>query len=173
MQRTNNPRGSQTGIAGLAKEKSFRVEFYSEMEGTRYDGTFSVKRPTIFDQTQIAARKSTILGGKYHDTENPGSGVPSYMDDLAEMMAFLAVTIVNHPPWWDHTQDGGGISDPGLMAFIFQEAAKADPFRSPDIVNVDGVRGSGEDSNHQRNEAGTNDVLTSLVDEKIPIASNQ
>lgn len=156
----NYPR---TPIAKLPLEKTFRVEYQSEMDGSHYGGRFTVKRPNLHEQMRIVGRKSEILEGKYYDPENPGRGVPQFMDTMAEMMAFLEVCVIEAPEWWD----GGNIHDPELLAAVFERAAAADPFRQIDPARDSQSRTDGRTGGSEPDESRHNDPVASMVDEEV------
>jgi len=172
------PHGPVSHVSRVPLERTFQVNYFSESEGRTYDGTFVVRRPNIRQQARITARHSEILGGFYHDSDNPGVGVPEDMDILAEMLAFLDMTVAEGPEWFR----ADDMYDPGLIYALYSEAVKVDPFRvfgsaarqssglpeSPrnPVVGRDPVVGGGE-SNPQFNQSGHNDSIEAMVDTSV------
>lgn len=167
---SDNFSAARTPVAGLPKQKSFNIDFYSEQEGQHFQGMFIVRRPTILDQARIQAEKSKILGGRYHDSNNPGVGVPEFADNIAEAVGFLRIVIVDAPDWWND----GEVLDPALLFKVYAEAEDLDPFRrteKPKKPNDDGA--SRRDSDQKHIDSRPADVLAGLVDEEISETSYQ
>lgn len=160
----------QSPISGVVSEKTFNVNYHSKAEGKWYTGMFTAKRPTIMQSMQIEGIKSTILGGKYYDPRNPGCGVSPEMSAMAEMMAFLQVTVTQSPDWWEGGV--GDFSDPDLLYEIFYQAQEVDPFRerfdvppasrAPEESESDVEQGRG-DGDPERERAGSDGGLAEMV----------
>ena len=156
----------QTPVARLPMEKSFYIDFYSEMEGKQYRGNFSIRRPNLIDLTTIAAKKSEMVGGKYYDPDRPGCGIPLYAESLSEAISFLQVCLVDAPEWWDE----GNITDQELLFKIYMEAKEIDPFRSSKKPERDRNRDTGsvsEASDNESEQSGVNNDIAEMVDEEI------
>lgn len=166
----NDSTVSRTPVAGLPKQKTFNIDYYSEQEGRSFTGLFVVRRPNILDQARIEAEKSKILGGRYYDPDNPGVGVPEYANNIAEAVAFLRVVIEDSPEWWEN----GEVADADLLFKVYSEAEDMDPFR-----RIEGKKAErknehvGGDSDTQHIDARPDDMLAGLVDEEIPLPTNQ
>jgi hypothetical protein len=171
-------RGPVSPISRVPLERTFQINYFSESEERQYAGTFVVRRPNIRQQARITARHSEILGGFYYDPDNPGYGVPVDMDILAEMMAFLDLTVIEGPEWF-HADD---MYDPGLIYAIYGEAVKVDPFRvyGSTARQSAGLRESsaraapqpspglgGGEGNPERNQPGHNDSIEAMVDTSV------
>lgn len=157
---------SDFSISGEKERHVFSVDFKSSI-GKRYTGSFAVRRPKIDDHLLIAAKKSDLLGGRYYDDENPGRGVPSHWDSMAEARAFLSVCIEQSPDWWDD----GNVDDMEILFHVFGEAVVVDPFRARLINRESGGTGlrfnesSGKAGGDERHEAESEDIVTQMVDE--------
>lgn len=154
-----------TQVAKIPSEKTFTLDYFSELEKKQYRGTFTVKRPTVFMQAQITGKKSQILGGRYHDEATPGAGVPEFMDMMAEMMAFLSVTLVQVPAWWDSNQDDGGLHDPQVLGEVYQLAVQVDPFRRVHVVSGAESGAGGEEGGEAHSAARPSDIVAQMVGE--------
>ena len=155
---------NKTPVAGLPTQKSFNIDYYSKQEARSFSGLFVVKRPTIMDQARIEAEKSKVLGGRYHDADNPGVGVPGFADNIAEAVSYLNVVIVDAPNWWN----GGDLYDAELLFRIYEEARNLDPFRREEGESV-ADRAHGKDSNQQHNDTDAGSLLKDVVDEEVPL----
>jgi len=177
-------RGPVSPVSRVPLERTFQVNYFSESEGRQYDGTFVVRRPNIRQQARITARHSEILGGFYYDPDNPGFGVPVDMDILAEMMAFLDMTVIEGPEWFQSDD----MFDPGLIYAIYGEAVKVDPFRVAGSAarQAHGVRESGatenagpptglggSESDPQRDAPGHNDSIEAMVDTSVQTPNDE
>jgi hypothetical protein len=150
-----------THVSRKPREIVFNIDYHSQDDGETYRGTFTVKRPNVKDQMKIASRKSELLGGSYYDPENPGVGVPDYVDGMADISAFLDMCVVSGPSWWTDDE----IYDPGLLTAIYEEASKADPFRR--VQEPVGSREPRRDSDQESGGAGSNDAVASILDENV------
>jgi len=97
--------------------KTFSIDFMSDLEDRRYQGTFTVKKLGIREMGALGVRKSQLNGGMYYDSENPGRGVDEQTDDFNNMIAHLEISVKQHPDWWNLDK----ISDPQLIGKVFQE----------------------------------------------------
>lgn len=166
-QRSSKP----SPISGAPRDKTFPVNFFSNAENRRYQGTFTVRRPTMMQSMQIEGIKSTLMDGKYFDPQNPGCGIPPGVAMMAEMMAFLKVAVTQAPDWWE---DGEGeFSDPELLFEIYKEAQDVDPFRERIEVLASYDAGQGERANDgadreasyvEHGEAESDGGLAEMVD---------
>jgi len=97
--------------------KTFSIDFTSELEDRRYQGTFTVKKLGIREMGALGVRKSQLNGGMYFDSENPGRGVDEETDNFNNMIAHLEIAIKVAPDWWNLDK----ITDPSLVGKVFQE----------------------------------------------------
>lgn len=151
--------GPRSPVAGIATQKTFYFEGVAD-DGAVLRGSFTVRRPTVVDQARIEAEKSELLGGKYYDPARPGSGVPEHAAMMAEALAFLRVTIVQSPPWWND----GNIYDMSILAEIYKEAETVDPFRTTIAVSGRNDHQDGEGGDSERLQSEPDDVLAQMVD---------
>ena len=167
-------------VSGAPREKTFRVNYYSNEENRRFQGSFTVKRPTIMQSMQIEGIKSTILEGKYFDPRNPGCGVSPGMATMAEMMAFLKVAVIQAPDWWEGGD--GDFSDPTLLFEIYKEAQEVDPFRERIEMLADGDEGKDteevlgtdrEAGDDQRGRADDDGGLAEMVHPEVQAPDHQ
>lgn len=155
---------SNQGFSAFPSERTFNLDYTSETDGQRYQGMFTVKRPTMVDQIAVEAEKSKMLGGKYFDEDNPGVGVSSFANQMAEGVSFLRVCLTNAPEWWND----GDVFDPNLLLAIYVEAQQVDPFRKVESKSSEGSGGeSRKDSDRKHNKTDANDLLEKMVDEEI------
>lgn len=160
------PNSPRTPISGMPKELTFDIEYKSEVDECHYRGSFTVRKPKLRDRTAIMSKKSDYLGGKYHDPENPGYGVPQWMDLTAEAMAFLDVLLIHYPNWWTGSED---VEDTELIWRIFEKAVEIDPFQRPERRNDDAGSESPnrEAGNRKPNESRSRGDIEDLVDEQL------
>jgi len=98
---------------------TFNIDYNSEIDGIRYQGTFTSKKLSIRDLAALGVRKSQLNGGMYYDEDKPGFGVDSSTDDLNAMVAHLELAIVNAPTWWKLEE----ITDLNLISKVFSEVS--------------------------------------------------
>ncbi len=156
--------GVVTPISRQLAEKTFVFDYTSPLDGNRYAGTFTFRRPTVGQHVQIDSLKSALLDGRYYDSDNPGRGISAETDALASAIAFLDVCLVRGPEWWMGAQN---LADLAALQALYMEAAKADPFRSFAISQVIGSGANRTNGNPEHHNPGTNDLVASMVDEKI------
>jgi len=170
MSRKGN-RGKKSPISGIPKQKTFMLNYYSKEEQHRYQGRFTVNRPTMIQSLEIEGIKSDILKGKYYDPRNPGCGVPPMVALLGEMVAFLQVAVNDAPEWWEGGD--GDFSDPSVVYEIYKEAQEVDPFRErieflvKEVEGDDRDEGVGDDrapSDPELDESEPDDSLAEMVD---------
>lgn len=106
-----------------AKQKmlhTFNINYISDVDDTRYIGTFTCKKLSIMDIAALGVRKAQLNGGMYYDERNPGKGVDFETDDYNAMLSHLEISLVNTPNWWDLRS----ISDVDLITAVYREVAK-------------------------------------------------
>ena len=166
-----NQRVQKSPKSGALKEKTFPLNYFSVEEQRRYQGIFTVKRPTMLQSLEIEGNKSTMLGGKYYDPRNPGCGIPPMAAMLAEMMSFLQICVVEGPDWWEGGD--GDFSDPKVVWEVYREAQEVDPFRerveflareSGEESSEGSVGGDREAGDFESDDAEPSDDLAEMVD---------
>jgi hypothetical protein len=97
--------------------KTFTIDYVSEVEDHRYQGSFTIKKLSIRDIAALGVRKAQLNGGMYHDANNPGRGVDEQTDDFNNMIAHLELSVKSAPVWWDMDK----INDVSLLGKVFKE----------------------------------------------------
>lgn len=97
--------------------KTFSVDYNSEQDGTRYKGSFTIKKLSIRDLAALGVRKAQLNGGMHFNDSNPGRGVDEQTDDFNNMIAHLELSIKDAPAWWNLDQ----ITDVELLGVVFKE----------------------------------------------------
>lgn len=97
--------------------KTFSIDYVSEIDDVRYQGTFTVRKLSIRDLAALGVRKAQLNGGMYYDSVNPGRGVDEQTDDFNNMIAHLELSVKQHPAWWDLDK----INDVSLLGKVFKE----------------------------------------------------
>ena len=101
----------------MAKTKTFNINFFSEEEQKRYEGTFTCKKLSVRDMSQQAVKRTQLNGGYHYDADNPGCGIDFSSDRLNAMLAHLFVAVTSSPTWWDLDE----IEDIELLTTVYQE----------------------------------------------------
>jgi hypothetical protein len=97
---------------------TFHIDYLSEVDGMRYEGSFTTKKLSIRDIAALGSRKSQLGGGMHHDPNFPGKGLDADTDSMNQTVAFLEIAIQKAPPWWNLDN----ITDTDLLAKIYEEA---------------------------------------------------
>ena len=101
-----------------------------DQRGKRWQGRFTFNVPSLGDQIKIARIKSTLLP----------AGAPSDPNGalIAEMMAFLQVTLTAKPSWWKPER----FFDPTPLLAAYKEARQYEArfLGADDTVDRDGAR---------------------------------
>jgi hypothetical protein len=110
---------TSTGGVSLRQNLShtFKIDYLSLMDDTRYKGEFTSKKLSIRDLSALGVRKAQLNGGMHHSSDKPGQGVDSQTDEFNNMLAHLELAIVAAPSWWDLEK----IADMQLFLVVFQE----------------------------------------------------
>ena len=156
--------------------KTFNVKYKSPETGQIVEGTFTTKRLSIRDRSEIGRRRSQLAGGMYcvrDDEGNPtGQGLDEETDYLNAMIAHLEVSLVQKPQWWDLQE----ISDLGLVREVYQQVGEFESsfFRlgqkdgGPEGGGRDGV--GAENGSSEPAATGSGDVPTPVVGEEVQAA---
>lgn len=135
--------------------KTFAIDFVSEAESQRYQGSFTIKKLSIRDIAALGVRKAQLNGGMYYDANNPGRGVDEQTDDFNNMIAHLELSVKNAPTWWDLDK----INDVSLLGKVFKEVLDFENSflrRASDrAVNVGDGAGSGSGNVSEANSTGS------------------
>jgi len=97
--------------------KTFSVDHLSEVDGTRYQGSFTCKKLSIRDVATLGVRKAQLNGGMHYDSTSPGHGVDAQTDDFNNMLSHLEISLKSCPAWWNLDT----ISDITLIGTIYKE----------------------------------------------------
>jgi hypothetical protein len=101
-------------------QKTFDIDYRSEMDGEAYVGQFTVKKLSIRDLGRLGTRRSQLNGGMYYDEENPGVGIDEQTHMTNNMIAHLEISVIQAPTWWDLEE----IYDIGLLSEVFKHIAE-------------------------------------------------
>jgi hypothetical protein len=100
-------------------QKTFTIK-YKSPEGEVHEGTFTTKRLSIKDRSQIGMRKSQLAGGMYcvrNDDGIPtGQGIDEETDYLNGMIAHLETALIRKPAWFDLNE----VADLGLVRDVYE-----------------------------------------------------
>jgi len=84
--------------------KTFQIDAVDDT-GVRRVGTFTVKKLSIRDRAKIATKRSQLGDGMYcvrDDKGDPtGRGIDEDSDMLNSMIAYLEVSLIQKPDWWN------------------------------------------------------------------------
>lgn len=114
---------------GANKDKELRFTkriyvTYTNEAGEVLEGEFTIKRPTIGDQSRIGVIMAEMREDK------PPNSLDAYTFNLHEWIATCRVTITASPPWWN-TED---LFDDAPLRRVFQEVrAFVASFRKPSV----------------------------------------
>lgn len=146
---------------------TFSVDVPSERR--RYAGTFTTKKLSIRDLSQVGVRKVQLNGGMHYDKDTPGQGIDAPTDELNSMVAHMELALTAVPDWWNLDD----ITDPAVLTAVYSEVIS---FENTFLGRgkASGGAGSGvssqEDSasaQEQANPAGSNQ---SVVVGQVPSA---
>lgn len=146
---------------------TFSVDVPSERR--RYAGTFTTKKLSIRDLSQVGVRKVQLNGGMHYDSTKPGQGIDAATDELNSMVAHMELALTAAPDWWNLDD----ITDPAVLTAVYSEVIS---FENTFLGRgkASGGAGSGvssqEDSasaQEQANPAGSNQ---SVVVGQVPSA---
>ena len=158
-------------INGKGKLHTFRIDHTAEYSGDTFQGTFTVKKISILDQSKISRRKSELCGGMYcvkDDDDNPtGRGIDGDTEFGNQMVAILEVVIATAPEWWDLDV----LDDEELLGKVFKEVMEFEnsfrrPRRSQPTNEVSGGSGEGN-SQEQHTKANIDNNAPKVVDGQI------
>lgn len=151
---------------------SFSVKFKAD-DGNIVEGTFTAKRLSIKDRSQMGLRKSQLSGGMYcvrDDNGNPtGQGLDDDTDYLNAMLAHLEVALIQKPTWWKLDD----IVDIGILREVYGKVAA---FEASFFRRADGEAGSGSglvgaaDSSQQPPANGSGNLPTPVVGSQVQAA---
>lgn len=96
---------------------TFNVDFYSETGQRRYAGTFTTKKLTIMDMTNMAVRKAQLCGGLHFDPANPGRGLDATTYQINGMLAHIEIALQDYPKWWNLDE----LTDLEVMSTVYKE----------------------------------------------------
>lgn len=133
-----------------ATTHDFTIDYLSDVDNMRYQGTFTCKKLSIRDLAALGVRKSQLNGGMYYDPEKPGFGVDDSTDDLNAMIAQLELSITRSPTWWNLDD----ITDLKLLSEVYQEVVSFENsfLRS----NREAVRQQQESVGNSQGNSGSN-----------------
>ena len=85
---------AQQVFLGKKVQHTFSVD-HTSSEGKKYEGQFTIHRPTIGEKIRIGT-----LDARFREELS----VDTYTGNLCHMLATLIVVIDNSPAWWDYQQ---------------------------------------------------------------------
>jgi len=94
---------------------TFSVDVPSERR--RYEGTFTTKKLSIRDLSQVGVRKVQLNGGMHYDRDRPGQGIDAATDELNSMVAHMELALTAAPDWWNLDD----ITDPAVLTAVYSE----------------------------------------------------
>lgn len=106
--------------APIGNTKDFYVKHTSAMDGKVYEGTFTCKKLSIRDLTQLGVRKVQLNGGYHYDEKKPGCGIDPETDFMNQMMSHLEISVIRAPLWWDLNT----MIDSELVGAVYKKVAE-------------------------------------------------
>lgn len=94
---------------------TFNVDVLTDRR--RYTGTFTTKKLSIHDLTQLGVRKVQLNGGMHYDKDNPGQGIDEGTDELNTMIAHLSLAVTEAPDWWNLDD----LTDLSVLTNVYKE----------------------------------------------------
>jgi len=103
-------------LAGIVDSESKTYTFEKEVsvEGEKKKGTFTVKYMGVSARLRLGTIRARLLEGA------PSQSVDPLTDDIAYMIAYLTVSLVKAPNWWDYDK----IDDVNDLREVYMEAYK-------------------------------------------------
>jgi len=82
-----------------------------------FKGQFTLRRPSVYDQTRIGIRIGELMSAPGPDGYPRRVYTDFYHENLALMLATLEVVIVKHPQWWKIDE----VRDEELLAALYAQ----------------------------------------------------
>ena len=103
-------------LAGIVDSESKTYTFEKEVsvEGEKKKGTFTVKYMGVSARLRLGTIRARLLEGA------PSQSVDPLTDDIAYMIAYLTVSLVKAPNWWNYDK----IDDVNDLREVYMEAYK-------------------------------------------------
>ena len=148
--------------------KTFQIDYFSEIEDRRYSGTFTTKKLTIGDLSKLGLRKTQLSGG-YSFDEETGKGVDPATFMLNEMIAHCEIALIQKPDWFIPEE----LVDTTLLRNVYEEVAsfEADFYNRIKQANQGeelSSSGAATGSIESEGGGGSSDSFETLVDRKVP-----
>lgn len=96
---------------------TFSIDALSEVDGKRYFGTFTSKKLSVRDISQLGVRRAQLCGGLKFDVASPGSGLDIDTYNINSMLAHLDLAITDAPEWWNLDI----LTDMEIMSKVYKE----------------------------------------------------
>ena len=148
--------------------KTFQIDYFSEVDDRKYTGTFTSKKLTIGDLSKLGLKKAQLCGGHSYDEET-GKGVDSSTAMLNEMVAHCDIALIQRPDWFTPED----LTDVSLLREVYEEVASFEATfhnrgerNSQEQDSVGNSKDSG--SNESQGDGRSVDALEDLVDKKVP-----
>jgi hypothetical protein len=121
----------------LQRIHTFSVDYLSADDGSRYTGSFTVRRLSIMDLSKLRQRVAQLNGGYHYVTDDEGNdtgqGIDWGTEQMNTMLAHLEIAVQTCPPWWKLDE----LADVGLMRAVYDEVQKwEDTFRGRGRANA-------------------------------------
>jgi len=125
----NHPQQAGLMNTPISRTKTFQFRYESDLDGQIYEGTFTCRKLSVRDLTQMGVRKVQLNGGFHYDDSNPGCGIEPHIDGMNAMIAHLEICIVQAPFWFKIEE----IFDPKLLNEVYMKVAEFENsfFRRP------------------------------------------
>ena len=146
---------SDNGEYTFDKERTFRVDHHSEIDGEHYKGTFVAERLSLGGQAQVGTIKTQLNGG-FHHNEETGGGVDAATDFINSMIAQCEVGLKSSPKWWNARET----HDLDLLRKVFEEVTAFTTFRGW----KESAASPSAESTGERKEGESPDKSTEVVD---------
>ena len=145
--------------------KTFHVDYHSEMEDKSYVGTFTVKKLTIGDLSQLGLLKAKLSDG-FSYNESSGRGIDDTTNALNEMLAHFQIALIQKPDWFVPDD----LVDVGLLRVVYKEVASFEADFLNRALPREGTPNVSTDAGEEKFSGGGGQQLPSadVVDKKIP-----
>ena len=101
------------------QEKTFKFELKGNISQITFDGDFTCKVLKIKDQIEVAKYKAFLNGG-FELGMDPASL------DMNDKIAFLKVSLVKFPTWWEDCSFGQDLFDENITKELYAKVVEFD-----------------------------------------------
>jgi len=149
----------------MKRTKTFHIDYHSKMEEKSYVGTFTVKKLTIGDLSQLGLIKAKLADG-FSYNESTGRGIDDTTNAINEMLAHFEIALIQKPEWFEPDD----LVDVGLLREVYGEVASFEADFLNRALSGKGTSGVSADTSEEehRGGGGSDNLPEDVVDKKIP-----